>query len=339
MMKSLFIAAAVMMGGALPAHALDPLCVNTPNLAIPKCPENSTDWYDSYESIVDNLDTFGASIQAATVTVTAPITGDGSLLDPIGLDISTMNWGTTAISTGTNTGDLQIAGFVDAPTSSGTFSGVFAKGLAIGTTYPAATIHLSSGALLIDGDDPTPFKIGESSFSVDSDGNSTSLASSTASGFFGDGWMLENVFRLAVKTVDQSDTLGSLISDSDLILSLDKAYTTYYLDGMAYGTRGGGNKALVIAFGIPTGSTMTVHARAMAEDGSTLATFLNGNDVESGQNPLSNDETTGVLIKGIIELAATTGDLQFKWKQSAADANAVTLKRGSFIRVQRWRSP
>ena len=85
-----FLFAAFILFSAQSARALDPLCVPTPNLSIPKCPANSEDWFDSYTSIVDNLDTIGGLTQASTVTVNAPILGDGSTGDPLSLDSSSV---------------------------------------------------------------------------------------------------------------------------------------------------------------------------------------------------------------------------------------------------------
>ena len=85
-----FLFAIVILLSAQSARALDPLCVPTPNLSIPKCPENSEDWFESYTSIVDNLDVIGGLTQASTVTVNAPILGDGSTGDPLSLDSSSV---------------------------------------------------------------------------------------------------------------------------------------------------------------------------------------------------------------------------------------------------------
>lgn len=85
-----FLFAVVVLFSAQSARALDPLCVPTPNLAIPKCPDNSEDWFDSYTSIVDNLDVIGGLTQASTVTVNVPILGDGSVGDPLSLDSSSV---------------------------------------------------------------------------------------------------------------------------------------------------------------------------------------------------------------------------------------------------------
>ena len=85
-----FLFAITILFSAQSARALDPLCVPTPNLSIPKCPANSEDWFDSYTSIVDNLDDIGGLTQASTVTVNAPILGDGSTGDPLSLDSSSV---------------------------------------------------------------------------------------------------------------------------------------------------------------------------------------------------------------------------------------------------------
>ena len=85
-----FLFAVIILFSAQSARALDPLCVPTPNLSIPKCPANSEDWFDSYTSIVDNLDVIGGLTQASTVTVNAPILGDGSTGDPLSLDSSSV---------------------------------------------------------------------------------------------------------------------------------------------------------------------------------------------------------------------------------------------------------
>lgn len=50
---------------ASPAVAIDPLCVRTPNFGIWRCPENSTDWYDSYTIIVDTLDAVARTVPSS----------------------------------------------------------------------------------------------------------------------------------------------------------------------------------------------------------------------------------------------------------------------------------
>ncbi len=75
---------------AAPAGATDPLCVPQVPSGILLCDEFSVDWYESYTGIVSTANFIFDKPQAATVTVNAPILGDGGVPDPVRLDVTSV---------------------------------------------------------------------------------------------------------------------------------------------------------------------------------------------------------------------------------------------------------
>lgn len=61
----------LMLSLAQGAWAIDSACTQTPNLSIYRCPEDSTDWYDSYTQIVDRLDALARTAQSSFTVTTA----------------------------------------------------------------------------------------------------------------------------------------------------------------------------------------------------------------------------------------------------------------------------
>lgn len=74
MVRTIFSFLVGLFGATTPAYALDAACTTTANLAINYCPENSTDWYQSYTDIVNNLDAL-----AKTTRSSFTVTGAGGL--------------------------------------------------------------------------------------------------------------------------------------------------------------------------------------------------------------------------------------------------------------------
>ncbi len=119
-----------------------------------------------------------AIIAESSVSVQAPLTGDGLTGTPIGVDSSSVTLiGVDALNkTGdTMTGQLTLDGSTLTVTGNAFSVGistfiVTGGKVGIGTASPVQKLHMSSGTLLIDGDAATSFKIGTSTLVVTSDG-------------------------------------------------------------------------------------------------------------------------------------------------------------------------
>jgi hypothetical protein len=66
MTKKILLAVAAVLGLSASAHALDANCTTTPVLGIITCPEDSTDWYDSYTDIINTLEAVGSTVATST---------------------------------------------------------------------------------------------------------------------------------------------------------------------------------------------------------------------------------------------------------------------------------
>ena len=73
------------------ANAIDAACTQTTNLSIYRCPQNSTDWFDSYTGIVDNLDALARTAPSSFTVIGASLfrASIGGVAASGGLGVST----------------------------------------------------------------------------------------------------------------------------------------------------------------------------------------------------------------------------------------------------------
>lgn len=187
MMNFILLAASIFM--AAPAVALDAACTSTTNLSIPRCPENSEDWYDSYTGVVDGLD-------ALSKTAPSSFTVAGAA----GLKV---NYGIQAASS-------SLSGGLTA--SSGTF-------LATGTSQ--YSIHASSGILIDAGGITWPDgSKSTTAATASSGGGGHTLSTGTISG----SAVSTSSFKFTQRSTMTFDTAGfELIDDPNANATIVKA--------------------------------------------------------------------------------------------------------------------
>lgn len=135
MTKKILLAVAAFVGLTASAHALDANCTNTAALSIIKCPEDSTDWYDSYTDIVDTLDAVGSSVTASTNSFQTQLNAVGVSTTNIAaatttLDANNLDTATFGVYSGTAT--TAIATKLDAATF-GVYGGTVTTAIALKT--------------------------------------------------------------------------------------------------------------------------------------------------------------------------------------------------------------
>lgn len=101
------------------ANALDAACTTTTNLGIARCPEDSTDWYESYTDTIDELDALARTAKSTfSVTGNAFSVGVSTFLVSAG-NVRIGSGGTpiAILSTGTYTPTLTNTTNLDASTA------------------------------------------------------------------------------------------------------------------------------------------------------------------------------------------------------------------------------
>jgi hypothetical protein len=79
-MRRLAIALGVLLGAHGYACALDANCTTTTNLGMARCPEDSTDWYESYTDQIDELDALAKTAKSSFTVVGNAFSVGGSTL-------------------------------------------------------------------------------------------------------------------------------------------------------------------------------------------------------------------------------------------------------------------
>ena len=109
--------ALLILFGSTPAMAIDPACTLTTNLSMNYCPSGSTDWYQSYTDIVNNLDALAKTAPSSfTVVGTSGLKVVGPTLIQGALSVNgqsspgSINM-TSSSSTITNTSSMTAAAF------------------------------------------------------------------------------------------------------------------------------------------------------------------------------------------------------------------------------------
>lgn len=123
------------------AMALDAACTTTPNLGMARCPEDSTDWYESYTDQIDELDGLSKTAKLSSFTVV------GSLLVRSSASIT----GAAGLSTtyGMSAGSATLTAHLNA--SSATLTGTsapFALTTSTGFHILAGQIYMEPGSSL-----------------------------------------------------------------------------------------------------------------------------------------------------------------------------------------------
>jgi len=169
---------------------------------------------------------------------------------------------------------------------------------------------------------------------TDATSNNNDLTASGSPGFSDDipfGGLLNNR-----KSVDESVTSNTLQDDDELTIDLDPANTTYFIEGLVLAVSASRTPDIKIAFTVPSDATMDI-----AYISSRGSTFNHGELLESSGTasitiPIDNSNVTIVMIRGTVKLGSTTGTLTLQWAQATSNANATTVKEGSFLSATKY---
>jgi|CXWL01.1.fsa_nt_gi hypothetical protein len=152
-------------------------------------------------------------------------------------------------------------------------------------------LQVSSSAFTLMGNNAAPFKIGASSFTIDSNANVTSIASVTASAFFGDGSHLSGISPGEANTYASSKTFTNAVQVSSAALSITGAGNLLVTSG-------------VVGIGTPTPAA-ALHVSSAA----TLATtnvFIVSSGTVAGQEVLQVQSGGRMEVAGGLRINTTS---------------------------------
>lgn len=139
------------------------------------------------------------------------------------------------------------------------------------------------------------------------------------------------VFRAVKTAAEIRSNDASLGNDDDLVCGVE-ANTDYLVEGIiSYVTDNAAD--FRIALPQPSGATLTVQL-------GIYQTLLNSQQVTHNWNGASRSipgppNNAYIWIRGILEVGATAGNLQFQWCQDVATGFNTTLRKGSLLYVMR----
>ncbi len=141
------------------------------------------------------------------------------------------------------------------------------------------------------------------------------------------------------KTADESVTSSAVLQNDDHLFYSIAATGTYVIDLNLIATSAANAAGdLSVAFTFPTGTFYAFgHGLDTSLASSSIGTINAGGGVVTSGTAIAlyglSTSVTFINIKGLF-IATATGTLQFQWAQQASNANASTLKTGSFMTVK-----
>jgi hypothetical protein len=135
----------------------------------------------------------------------------------------------------------------------------------------------------------------------------------------------------ARKTADESVTNSTTLqNDNDLSMQVD-AGKTYVVEGILFASSTSATPDIKIAFTTPSGSDVAIGY--LSNGGSSDGGMLQAANVASERMQIPSNTAVPIIIRGTI-VAGASGTLQLQWAQFALNANAVVLKRGSYLKIE-----
>ena len=149
----------------------------------------------------------------------------------------------------------------------------------------------------------------------------------------------DNQILWALKTVDESVTSSTTLQNDDTLLHPVEASTTYEFEALLALT-GNVTGDFKMAFTFPAASTCYWGAVGpssadagfgTAGSAQLAATFGSA----SGTAVAYSGSTTAVviLVKGVLVVSTTPGNLQLQWAQNTSNGTATVVKAGSYLRA------
>lgn len=131
------------------------------------------------------------------------------------------------------------------------------------------------------------------------------------------------------KTADESVTSSATLQSDDALLFAIAASEVWIFEFViVYTASSTGDIAVALA--VPTGfSTLKWYAQGL-QGGWSQTQPVTASDTTKLFDGVSGRDDV-VTMKGIIVNGATSGNVQFRWAQSASDATATTVRAGSYL--------
>jgi len=147
--------------------------------------------------------------------------------------------------------------------------------------------------------------------------------------------------RIVVKSANQSRTNSTVLTnDTELLMSLSAQCTYEFELFLGFSTAGSGDPGIQFTFTVPTGCIgyyyITNDDSIEVDTSLSLGTFL---PIPFGTSSdwISENKNAecGLVIRGIVKVANTAGNLQFKFAQFITDADATVVYASSTLKVTR----
>lgn len=132
------------------------------------------------------------------------------------------------------------------------------------------------------------------------------------------------------KTVNESVANSIALQDDDSLNVPLIAGKSYIVTGAIFASATNATPDIKIAFTAPNGSDLTIGYTSNAGAGSSGELETSG--IASSRIPLPAITKVPIRIDGTV-VAGANGTLQLQWAQMGANAAAVTVNKGSYIRV------
>lgn len=135
---------------------------------------------------------------------------------------------------------------------------------------------------------------------------------------------------LARKIADETVNNSASLQNDDALLLPVLANFRYAFDAeIRYSTNATAN--LKWAFTVPSGSTLVYSALYVPAGATTLALaeFINN------AGGTADDSSTRIRIRGLLDVGATAGNLQFQWAQNTANVSNTLVQNFSYLHLDR----
>lgn len=132
------------------------------------------------------------------------------------------------------------------------------------------------------------------------------------------------------KAADESVVSSAVLQNDDHVAVGVEAGKSYEVEGTIFVTAANGTPDLKLAFDTPAGTTMMIGYVSAETAANEEVMTVDGAGSARIQIPVN--DIVQIAVHGTVEVT-TSGNLQFQWSQFASNANAVTVKEGSYLKV------
>jgi len=154
---------------------------------------------------------------------------------------------------------------------------------------------------------------------------------------------LETFSRVFVrKTADESVTSSTTVQNDDHLFLAVAANIVYVLDAWLVTFCSVDTTDFKMGFTLPSGATLSFSANGLKFNTTgdvhgliQQQALINQSSPTATQVAGTVGDNTVVNVRGLLTVGSTAGNLQLQWAQFASVATAVTLKAGSWMRLEK----